>query len=78
MEGLLGVARRGVEGACSGSSDSLVEIQSSDVERRMLRFPKRETMCERQGRPCRIFVCAHGHVVDNSIVATDPRRRGGG
>ena len=53
-------------------------IQSSAPELRMLRFPKRETMCERQGRPCRIFVYAHGHVVDNTIVATNPGRGGGG
>jgi hypothetical protein len=45
---------------------------------RMLRFPKPATMCERQGRPCRIFVCAHRQLVDNTIMATNPGRGGGG
>jgi hypothetical protein len=43
----------------------------------MLRFPKLETMRERQGRPY-LFVCAHGQVVDNTIMATNPVRGGGG
>jgi len=44
----------------------------------MVRFPKPETMRERQGRPYGIFVCAHGQVVDNTIMATNPGRGGGG
>ena len=44
----------------------------------MLRFPKLETMRERQGRPGSIFVCAYGQVVDNTIMATNPLRGGEG
>jgi hypothetical protein len=44
----------------------------------MLSFPKPETMHELQGRPCPIFVCAHGQVVDSTNVAKNPGRGGGG
>ncbi len=44
----------------------------------MLRFSKPEIKRERQGRPCGAFVCNHGQVVDNTIMATNPGRGGGG
>ena len=67
-----------VHGACAISRGSQIRIQSSVPELRMLRFPKPETMCERQGRPSPTFVCAHGHVVDNTAIATNPGHGGGG
>ena len=44
---------------------------------KMLRFLKPETMRERQGRPDRIFVCAHGQVVDNTNHGDKSRARRG-
>jgi len=44
----------------------------------MPRFPKFETTRERHGKPSGIFACAYDHVVDNTIMATNPGRGGGG